>query len=130
MGEHGVRDEGVANLRRRPHRNNTAAFKTKVAIQDSADRKTITETGQKHGVDPHQVTRKRRPPIERAVGVFWAPAVAEAQPVHVKALHTQIGRRVIGNDFTKSAISRARLLIINRRSTAIAACRSSSGSSR
>ncbi|TXC62100.1 IS3 family transposase [Piscinibacter aquaticus] len=86
-------------MSRRPRRNHSAAFKAKVALEALADGKTIAEIAHKHDVHPHQVTEWRRQLIERAAGVFGAPAVAAAPPVDLKALHAKIGQLALENDF-------------------------------
>ncbi|RVT46844.1 transposase [Rubrivivax albus] len=78
-------------MSRRPRRNHSAAFKAKVAIEALADGKTIAEIAQKHDVHPHQVTEWRRQLIERAAGVFGAPAVTEAPPVDLSATSSGLG---------------------------------------
>lgn len=101
-------------MSRRPRRNHSAAFKAKVAIEALGDGKTIAEIAQKHDVHPHQVTEWRRQLIERAAGVFGAPAVAEARPVDLKALHAKIGQLALENDFLEGALSKAGLLSVKR----------------
>jgi transposase-like protein len=93
-------------MSRRPRRNQSAAFKAKVAIEALADGKTIAEIAQKHDVHPHQVTEWRRQLIERTAGLFGAPAVAEAPPVNLKALHAKIDQLALENSFLKARSAR------------------------
>ena len=89
-------------MSRRPRRNHSAAFKAKVAIESLADGKTIAEIAQKHDVHPNQVTEWRRQLLERAAGVFGAPAAPTEPAVDLKALHAKIGQLTLENDFWKA----------------------------
>lgn len=101
-------------MSRRPRRNQSAAFRPKVAIEALADGNTIAEIAQKHDLHPRRVTEWRRQLIERAAGVFGAPVAAEAPPVDLKALHAEIGQLALENDFLEGALSKAGLLSVER----------------
>lgn len=101
-------------MSRRPRRNHSPAFKAKVAVEALADGKTIAEIAQKHDVHPNQVTEWRRQLLERAAGVFGAPAVPADPAVDLKSLHAKIGQLTLENDFLEGALTKAGLLSAKR----------------
>lgn len=101
-------------MSRRPRRNHSPAFKAKVAIEALSEGKTVAEIAHKHDVHPNQVTEWRRQLMERAAGVFGAPAVAPQPAVDIKALHAKIGQLALENDFLEGALSKAGLLSVKR----------------
>jgi len=101
-------------MSRRPRRNHSAAFKAKVAIEALADGKTIAEIAQKRDVHPNQVTEWRRQLLDRAAGVFGAPAALAEPAVDLKVLHAKIGQLTLENDFLEGALTKAGLLSAKR----------------
>ena len=85
-----------------------------MAIEALGDGKTVAEIAQKHDVHPIQVAERHRQLMERAAGVFGAAVALEAPPVDLKALHANIGRPTLGNDFLESALGEAGLLSAKR----------------
>ena len=79
-------------MTRRPRRNHSPAFKTKVALAAIQGEKTLAELAQQFDVHPNQITQGRTQLLEGASAVFGAAAVFDVAPaVDVKTLHAKIG---------------------------------------
>ena len=98
-------------MARRPRRNHTAAFKTKMALAAIRGEQTLGEIAQQHDVHPNQIKQWRDQLLEGAVGVFDRPgkAVKEEERVDVKTLHAKIGELTLENDFLNGALIKAGL---------------------
>ena len=87
-------------MSRRPRRNHTAAFKSKVALAALKGDKTLAELAQQFDVHPNQITEWKNRLQEGAAGVFGEgkddPA---ASKVDVTVLHAKIGELTLENDF-------------------------------
>ena len=99
-------------MARRPRRNHTAAFKTKMALAAIRGEQTLGELAQQHDVHPNQIKQWRDQLLEGAVGVFdrSGKSVKEEPLVDVKTLHAKIGELTLENDFLSGALTKAGLL--------------------
>jgi len=105
-------------MSRRPRRNHTGRFKTKVALAALKGEKPLLELAQQFDV---RCARKPDHTLEEpvaggAAGVFGGDAKAEpAQAsVDVKTLHAKIGQLTLENDFLDGALTKAGLLSARR----------------
>lgn len=96
-------------MNRRPRRNHSPAFKSKVALAAIKGEQTITELSQKFDVHPNQITHWKNQLLDQASLVFEQGGTQEP-PVDVKALHAKIGELTLENDFLEKALTRAGLL--------------------
>ena len=99
---------------RRPRRNHSPAFKSKVALAAVKGEKTITELSQQFDVHPNQITQWKTQLLERMSVVFEGPGQAESPSVDIKTLHAKIGELTLENDFLESALTKAGLLSAKR----------------
>ena len=99
---------------RRPRRNHTPVFKSKVALAAIKGDKTVAELAQQFDVHPNQITQWKTQLLERAGVAFEGSGQPEAPPVDVKALHAKIGELTLENDFLESALTKAGLLSAKR----------------
>lgn len=99
-------------MSRRPRRNHTSAFKTKMALAAIRGEYTLGELAQKNDVHPNQIKQWRDQLLEGAVGVFERPGKAAKAdpPIDVKTLHAKIGELTLENDFLSGALTKAGLL--------------------
>jgi len=96
-------------MSRRPRRNHSPAFKSKVALAAIKGEQTITELSQKFDVHPNQITQWKNQLLDQASSVFEAGASKEPA-VDVKTLHAKIGELTLENDFLEKALTKAGLL--------------------
>ncbi len=96
-------------MSRRPRRNHSPAFKSKVALASIKGEQTVTELSQKFDVHPNQITQWKNQLQEQAASVFEGGASKEP-PVDVKTLHAKIGELTLENDFLEGALTKAGLL--------------------
>jgi transposase len=96
-------------MSRRPRRNHSPAFKSKVALAAIKGEQTITELSQKFDVHPNQITQWKNQLLEQAATVFEQGAGKEPA-VDLKALHAKIGELTLENDFLEGALTKAGLL--------------------
>ena len=96
-------------MSRRPRRNHTAAFKSKVALAAVKGEQTLAELAQAFDVHPNQITQWKAQLLEGAADVFGGEARSEAS-VDLKSLHAKIGELTLENDFLEGALSKAGLL--------------------
>ena len=99
---------------RRPRRNHTLVFKSKVALAAIKGDKTVAELAQQFDVHPNQITQWKNQLLERAAGAFEGGTQKESPPVDIKALHAKIGELTLENDFLESALTKAGLLSAKR----------------
>ena len=91
-------------MSRRPRRNHTAAFKSKVALAALKGDKTLAELAQQFDVHPNQITEWKNRLQEGAAGVFGeAKDDPAASKVDVTVLHAKIGELTLENDFCASS---------------------------
>lgn len=79
-----------------------------MAIETSAEGKTIAQIAQRHHVHPNQVTEWRRQLLERAAEALGGGAAA-APAVDVKSWHAKIGQLSLENDSLAGALGKAGL---------------------
>ena len=95
---------------RRPRRNHTPVFKSKVALAAIKSDKTVAELAQQFDVHPNQITQWKTQLLERAGVVFEGSGQKAAPPIDIKALHAKIGELILENDFLEGALTKAGLL--------------------
>jgi transposase-like protein len=98
---------------RRPRRNHTPAFKSKVALAAIRGDRTVAELAQHFDVHPNQITKWKNQLLERAEDAFDGGGAKEP-PVDVNVLHAKIGELTLENDFLESALTKAGLLSAKR----------------
>jgi transposase len=103
-------------MTRRPRRNHTPAFKSKVALAAVRGEHTLGELAQQFDVHPNQIKQWRDQLLEGAVDVFGRDGkAAKPEPgIDVKTLHAKIGELTLENDFLEGALSKAGLLSAKR----------------
>ena len=97
-------------MSRRPRRNHSPAFKSKVALAAIRGEQTITELAQKFDVHPNQITQWKTQLLEQASTVFDQGAASKEPSVDIKTLHAKIGQLTLENDFLEGALTKAGLL--------------------
>ncbi len=103
-------------MTRRPRRNHTPAFKSKVALAAVRGEQTLGELAQQFDVHPNQIKQWRDQLLEGAVNVFGreGKAVKSEPTIDVKTLHAKIGELALENDFLENALTKAGLLSAKR----------------
>ena len=99
---------------RRPRRNHSPAFKSKVALAAVRGDKTIVELSQQFDVHPNQITQWKKQLLERMSEIFEGSGNAQTPEIDVKTLHAKIGELTLENDFLESALNKAGLLSAKR----------------
>ena len=99
---------------RRPRRNHTPVFKSRVALAAIKGDKTVAELSQQFDVHSNQITQWKNQLLERAGVVFESSGYQEAPPIDLKELHAKIGELTLENDFLEGALSKAGLLSAKR----------------
>jgi len=99
-------------MTRRPRRNHTPTFKSKVALTALKGEKTLSELAQQFDVHPNQIKQWRDELLAGAADVFNKQSrSAKPEPaVDVKTLHAKIGELTLENDFLENALTKAGLL--------------------
>lgn len=98
-------------MSRRPRRNHSPAFKSKVALAAIKGEQTITELSQKFDVHPNQITQWKTQLLDQASTVFEGSGPPGKEPaIDVKTLHAKIGELTLENDFLEGALTKAGLL--------------------
>ena len=93
---------------RRPRRNHSAKFKSKVALATLKGDKTMVELTAQFDVHANQITEWKKQLLDQAEGVFLTKAErreAESGP-SVKDLQAKIGQLTMENDFLEGALGR------------------------
>jgi len=99
---------------RRPRRNHSPAFKSKVALAAVKGDKTISELSQQFDIHPNQITQWKTQLLERMSVVFEGAGKSDLPAVDIKTLHAKIGELTLENDFLESALTKAGLLSAKR----------------
>jgi transposase len=99
---------------RRPRRNHTPVFKSKVALAAIKGDKTVAELSHQFAVHANQITQWKTQLLERAGVVFEGNGPQEAPLIDIKALHAKIGELTLENDFLEGALTKAGLLSAKR----------------
>ena len=93
---------------RRPRRNHSAKFKSKVALAALKGDKTIAELSSQFDVHANQITEWKNQLLKQAEEVFLTKAelkAAESGP-STKDLQAKIGQLTMENDFLEGALGR------------------------
>lgn len=93
---------------RRPRRNHSAKFKSKVALAALKGDKTMAELTAQFDVHGNQITEWKKQLLDRAEGVFLTKTErreAESGPSE-KDLQAKIGQLTMENDFLAGALGR------------------------
>jgi transposase len=103
-------------MTRRPRRNHTPAFKSKVALAAVRVEQTLGELAQHFDVHPNQIKQWRDQLLKGAADVFdrEGKSVKSEPTIDVKTLHAKIGELALENDFLESALTKAGLLSAKR----------------
>ena len=99
---------------RRPRRNHTPVFKSRVALAAIKGDKTVAELSQQFDVHSNQITQWKNQLLGRAGVVFEGSGYQAAPPIDVKELHAKIGELTLENDFLEGALTKAGLLSAKR----------------
>lgn len=97
-------------MSRRPRRNHSPAFKSKVALAAVKGEQTITELAQRFDVHPNQITQWKKQLLEQLPAIFDQGGTSKEPAVDVKTLHAKIGELTLENDFLEKALNKAGLL--------------------
>ena len=101
-------------MSRRPRRNHSPAFKSKVALAAVKGEQTITELSQRFDVHPNQITKWKNQLLDQLPSVFEKGGKSKEPLVDIKNLHAKIGELTLENDFLESALTKAGLLSAKR----------------
>lgn len=93
---------------RRPRRNHSTKFKSKVALAALKGEETLAELSQRFDVHANQITQWKNQLLERAENVFRSSAErgTEMSSEELKALHAKIGQQALEIDFLSGALVR------------------------
>ena len=101
-------------MSRRPRRNHSLAFKSKVALAAVKGEQTLSELAQRFDVHPNQITQWKKLLLEQLPTVFEQGGASKEPSVDIKTLHAKIGELTLENDFLESALTKAGLLSAKR----------------
>ncbi len=84
----------------------SSAFKTKVVLESLKEQSTLSELGQKHGINPTQIRTWKKEFLNKAESVFEAPdrSHEKALEQEKETLYGQIGRLKVENDWFKKKL--------------------------
>jgi len=99
---------------KRPRRNHSPVFKSKVALAAVKGDKTISELAQQFDVHPNQIAQWKTQLLDRMSDVFEGSDKTASPAVDIKTLHAKIGELTLENDFLESALTKAGLLSARR----------------
>ena len=85
-------------MSRRPRRNHSPAFKSKVSLAAIKGEHTITELSQRFDVHPNQTTQWKTQLQEQASIVFDPGGSTKEPSVDIKTLHAKIGELTLEKD--------------------------------
>ncbi len=100
-------------MSRRPRRNHTSAFKSKVALAAIKGEQTVVELAQRFDIHSNQITQWKTLLLEQAAEVFEGGETTQV-PVDVSRLHAKIGELTLENDFLETALTKAGVLSARR----------------
>lgn len=103
-------------MTRRPRRNHSPAFKSKVALAALKGDRTMSELAAQFELHPNQIKQWKDQLLEGVSGVFDdRPKAPKAPEVDLKSLHAKIGQLALENDFLEGALDKAGLLASAKR---------------
>ena len=118
-------------MSRRPRRNHTPAFKSKVALAAVKGDRTLAQLAEQFDVHPNQITSWKAQLESGAAEVFGPGGGSAAQPaIDVKSLHAKIGELTLENDFFRSALLKVKEARQRSTETGASASTTSSGRGR
>jgi transposase len=94
---------------RRPRRNHSPAFKTKVALAALKGEKTVSELATLFEIHANQVTQWKAQFLKSAHSIFESES-PQAPTLDLVALHAKIGKQSLEIDFLERALNKAGLL--------------------
>jgi len=98
-------------MARRPRRNHSPDFKTKVALAALKGDRTMSELATQFDVHPNQIKQWKDQLLDGVTDVFDDKPKAPKEPgIDVKSLHAKIGQLTLENDFLEGALDKAGLL--------------------
>jgi transposase len=100
-----TRSEGAVIVKR-SRRNQTAAFKAKVALAALKGDQTVAELAKRFDVHPNSIVQWKNQLLERAGEVFEGEAPSKNGAPDVKELHAKIGQQALEIDFLGHALGR------------------------
>ena len=109
----GTAEEAQTSMRR-PRRNYSPQFKSKVAPAAAKGDRTLAELAEQFDVHPQQITQWKTQLQERAAAAFGHTHPLAVENVDVKALHAKIGQLTLENDFLEVALIKAGTLSAKR----------------
>jgi transposase-like protein len=92
-------------MTKRPRRNHSAVFKSKVALEAVKEEQTLIELSERFQVHPNQISEWKKHLLEKASEVFEKGKKNPNEP-DIKELHAKIGRLTMENDFLAVALGR------------------------
>ena len=101
-------------MSRRPRRNHSPAFKSKVALAAIKGEQTLAEMAKRFDVHPNQIAQWKEQLLSGAASVFSSESRPAEPPIDVKSLHAKIGELTLENDFLEGALTKAGLLSAKR----------------
>ena len=103
-------------MTRRPRRNHTPDFKSKVALSAVRGEQTLGELAQQYDVHPNQIKQWCDQLLAGANDIFGRDKKSSSDevPIDVKTLHAKIGELTLENDFLEGALTKAGLLSVKR----------------
>jgi transposase len=94
-------------MKRRPHRNHSAAFKAKVALAAIKGDRTIAQLAEHFDVHPNQITAWKSQLEGSASEIFGPGGGTPVLPaIDVRSLHAEIGELTLENDFLEGALTK------------------------
>ena len=98
-------------MTRRPRRNHSPAFKSKVALAALKGDRTMSELATQFDLHPNQIKQWKDQLLDGVTDVFADKSTGPKEPeIDVRSLHAKIGQLTLENDFLEGALDKAGLL--------------------
>ena len=91
---------------RRPRRNQSAAFKARVALEAIRGEKTVAEIAAHHEVHPNQVTAWKSEVLANLAMIFGGNMVADDAKQQIRELREKVGELTMERDFLSAALGK------------------------